>query len=43
MSVAALQAIESERVLSTYARAPVEFVRGAGSRLWDAEGKITIV
>ena len=38
MSVAALQAIESERVLSTYARAPVEFVRGEGSRLWDAEG-----
>ena len=25
--------------MPTYARAPVEFVRGAGARLWDADGK----
>ena len=25
----------------TYARAPVEFVRGEGARLWDAEGRST--
>jgi len=25
--------------MPTYARAPVEFVRGLGARLWDAEGK----
>jgi predicted acetylornithine/succinylornithine family transaminase len=25
--------------MSTYARAPVEFVRGEGARLWDADGK----
>ena len=25
--------------MRTYARAPVEFVRGEGARLWDAEGK----
>jgi acetylornithine/N-succinyldiaminopimelate aminotransferase len=38
MGVAELQEIESERVLATYARLPVEFVRGEGSRLWDVEG-----
>ena len=38
MGVAELQAIEAERVLATYARLPVEFVRGEGSALWDAEG-----
>ena len=38
MSVLELQEIESRRVLPTYARAPVEFVRGEGSRLWDSEG-----
>ncbi|TMM10346.1 MAG: aminotransferase class III-fold pyridoxal phosphate-dependent enzyme, partial [Actinobacteria bacterium] len=25
--------------MPTYARAPVEFVRGEGTRLWDAEGE----
>jgi acetylornithine/N-succinyldiaminopimelate aminotransferase len=25
--------------MPTYARAPVEFVRGSGARLWDADGK----
>ena len=38
MSLAELQRIEAERVIGTYARLPVEFVRGEGSRLWDAEG-----
>ena len=38
MSVADLQALEREAVMGTYARFPVEFVRGEGTRLWDAEG-----
>jgi acetylornithine/N-succinyldiaminopimelate aminotransferase len=38
MGVAELRRIEAERVLPTYARLPVEFVRGEGSLLWDAEG-----
>jgi len=38
MGVAELREIEAERVLATYARLPVEFVRGEGSRLWDSEG-----
>ncbi|HEV3229074.1 MAG TPA: acetylornithine/succinylornithine family transaminase [Solirubrobacteraceae bacterium] len=38
MSVAELQALEREHVIPTYARAPVEFVRGRGARLWDDEG-----
>jgi acetylornithine/N-succinyldiaminopimelate aminotransferase len=33
-----LQALEREAVMSTYARNPVEFVRGEGTRLWDDEG-----
>jgi acetylornithine/N-succinyldiaminopimelate aminotransferase len=33
-----LQALESDWVMPTYARQPVEFVRGEGCRLWDAEG-----
>jgi acetylornithine/N-succinyldiaminopimelate aminotransferase len=39
MTLAQLQEIERERVIATYARLPVEFVRGEGSRLWDAEGR----
>ena len=38
MSLSQLQALESEHVVPTYARAPVEFVRGDGARLWDDEG-----
>jgi predicted acetylornithine/succinylornithine family transaminase len=38
MTLAELQAIEREHVIGSYARLPVEFVRGAGSRLWDDEG-----
>jgi acetylornithine/N-succinyldiaminopimelate aminotransferase len=33
-----LQAIERASVMQTYARNPVEFVRGQGTRLWDDEG-----
>jgi acetylornithine/N-succinyldiaminopimelate aminotransferase len=38
MSFAELQRIDSERVIASYARMPVEFVRGEGARLWDSEG-----
>jgi acetylornithine/N-succinyldiaminopimelate aminotransferase len=38
MSLSELQQIESERLIASYARLPVEFVRGEGARLWDAEG-----
>jgi acetylornithine/N-succinyldiaminopimelate aminotransferase len=33
-----LQALEQDWVMGTYARQPVEFVRGDGCRLWDADG-----
>jgi predicted acetylornithine/succinylornithine family transaminase len=36
--LAELQALEREYALPTYVRNPVEFVRGAGTRLWDADG-----
>jgi len=39
LSVAELQALERDYVIPTYARAPVEFVRGRGTRLWDSEGE----
>jgi acetylornithine/N-succinyldiaminopimelate aminotransferase len=38
MSLSELQALESSSVIGSYARLPVEFVRGEGSRLWDEEG-----
>ncbi len=38
MTLAELQEIEAGSLMRTYARLPVEFVRGEGSRLWDAEG-----
>ncbi|HEX7290093.1 MAG TPA: aminotransferase class III-fold pyridoxal phosphate-dependent enzyme, partial [Conexibacter sp.] len=38
MSLAELQAIEAAYVVPSYARLPVELVRGAGTRLWDADG-----
>jgi acetylornithine/N-succinyldiaminopimelate aminotransferase len=38
MSLAELQELEKESVIASYARLPVEFVRGEGSRLWDNEG-----
>ncbi len=39
MKLAELQELESRWVMQTYPRAPVEFVRGEGARLWDSEGK----
>ena len=38
MTLAELQRIESERMIGTYARLPVEFVRGEGPLLWDEDG-----
>ncbi|MEA2196287.1 MAG: acetylornithine/N-succinyldiaminopimelate aminotransferase [Solirubrobacteraceae bacterium] len=38
MSLAELQALERAYAIPTYARNPVEFVRGSGCRLWDADG-----
>jgi acetylornithine/N-succinyldiaminopimelate aminotransferase len=32
-------ALDAEHVMGTYARAPVAFVRGEGTRLWDSEGQ----
>ena len=34
-----LQALERRYSMPTYLRAPVEFVRGEGARLWSADGK----
>jgi acetylornithine/N-succinyldiaminopimelate aminotransferase len=39
MKLAELQELESRWVMQTYARAPVELVRGEGARVWDADGK----
>ncbi|HEY2141603.1 MAG TPA: acetylornithine/succinylornithine family transaminase [Solirubrobacteraceae bacterium] len=38
MTVSDLQVLERARVIPSYARFPVEFVRGEGPLLWDAEG-----
>ena len=38
MALAELQALESRATMATYARNPVEFVRGEGTRLWDSQG-----
>jgi acetylornithine/N-succinyldiaminopimelate aminotransferase len=38
MTLADLQALEAEHVIPSYARYPLELVRGVGARLWDAEG-----
>jgi predicted acetylornithine/succinylornithine family transaminase len=38
VTLSELQTLEREHVLPTYARAPVEFVRGEGAKLWDDEG-----
>jgi acetylornithine/N-succinyldiaminopimelate aminotransferase len=38
VSLAELQELERTSVIPSYARLPVEFVRGEGARLWDAEG-----
>ena len=38
MSLSELQAIEAAHVVPSYARLPLEIVRGAGTRVWDADG-----
>jgi acetylornithine/N-succinyldiaminopimelate aminotransferase len=38
MSLGQLQDLERGSVIPSYARFPVEFVRGEGTRLWDADG-----
>ena len=38
MALSELQELEARAVLGTYARSPVEFVRGQGTTLWDADG-----
>ena len=38
MSLAELQELEREHVIPSYARAPVQFVRGEGPWLWDDSG-----
>ncbi len=38
MSLPELQRLERRAVIPTYVRNPVEFVRGEGTKLWDAEG-----
>jgi acetylornithine/N-succinyldiaminopimelate aminotransferase len=38
MSLAELQALERAHAIPTYARNPVEFVRGSGASLWDSDG-----
>jgi acetylornithine/N-succinyldiaminopimelate aminotransferase len=39
LDLSQLQALEARWLMPTYRRAPVEFVRGEGARLWDADGK----
>jgi len=38
MTLTDLQALERDHLVPAYARLPVEFVRGSGALLWDAEG-----
>jgi predicted acetylornithine/succinylornithine family transaminase len=38
MSLQELQELERTSVIPSYARQPVEFVRGEGTRLWDEQG-----
>ncbi len=39
ISFADLAALDAEHVMQTYGRAPVAFVRGEGTQLWDSEGR----
>jgi acetylornithine/N-succinyldiaminopimelate aminotransferase len=39
VALAELRELEAAHLIGTYARQPVAFVRGEGSRLWDAEGE----
>jgi acetylornithine/N-succinyldiaminopimelate aminotransferase len=39
LSLSELQELEARWLMPTYKRAPVEFARGEGARLWDADGR----
>jgi acetylornithine/N-succinyldiaminopimelate aminotransferase len=39
VSLAEARALDERYLMQTYRRAPVEFVRGEGALLWDADGK----
>jgi predicted acetylornithine/succinylornithine family transaminase len=39
LTLAELQELDARWVMQTYPRAPVQFVRGEGARLWDSDGK----
>jgi acetylornithine/N-succinyldiaminopimelate aminotransferase len=39
VSLTALQELEERYLMQTYRRAPVQFVRGEGTTLWDSEGR----
>ena len=39
MSLAEVQALEDRYLMRTYRRGAVDFVRGEGALLWDADGK----
>ncbi len=39
MTLSDLQEIEAASLMANYVRFPVEFVRGEGARVWDAEGR----
>ncbi len=39
MNLAEVQDLEERYLMRTYKRAPVDFVRGQGTLLWDADGK----
>jgi acetylornithine/N-succinyldiaminopimelate aminotransferase len=39
LSLDEIRALDAEHVMQTYGRLPVAFVRGAGTHLWDSEGK----
>jgi predicted acetylornithine/succinylornithine family transaminase len=39
MELTEIRALEERYLMRTYRRAPVEFVRGEGSLLWDAKGR----
>ncbi len=39
MKLSEIQALEQRYLMATYSRAPVEFVRGEGAVLWDADGR----
>ena len=39
MTISQLRELDARYAMPTYARSPVEFVRGEGARLWDADGR----